>query len=239
MASADHRVSRRSTKSNEVGQDPADVEMFAALARVLDSGAFVVDVGANEGQFIHALRRTVAIRAACLEPGADAFSRLRKSLVGIEGIEALNLAASATTSTSDFFISRSDIGSSLLRPVPGQVSRWAQTVAVECVQAFRLDELAEAKQWQRIDLLKVDTQGSDLDVLASAGSKLDGTTIGAALVEVNFHQLYEGQASFGAICNLMEGKGYFLAELFRRYNRLGWLWYADALFLPRTSRFAT
>ena len=242
MDAADRIAGTRTTQSDQAGQagqDPADAEMLAALARVLNPGAFIVDVGANEGQFIHALRSTVAIRAACLEPGANAFSRLRRSLEGVEGIEALNVAASATTAHADFFISSSDVGSSLLRPVAGQHSAWARTVAVERVRAVRLDELAETQQWPSIDLLKVDTQGSDLDVLTSAGSRLNGSSIGAVLVEVNFHNLYEGQESFGSICDHMESRGYFLAELFRRYNRLGWLWYADALFLPRTTRFAT
>lgn len=227
------------SRSMPVERDPSDSEMFAALGRLLSPDSFVVDVGANEGQFIHELRRVVPVRAVCLEPGSDAFRRLHRSVDDIDGIQALNIAASPISASAEFFISSSDVGSSLLRPVPGQRSNWAQTVQVENVRTARLDELMQSEAWPHIDLLKVDTQGSDFDVLESAGERLAGDSIGAVLVEVNFHEFYVGQQPFSRICRLMESRNYFLGELFRRYNRHGWLWYADALFLPRTPRFAT
>ena len=218
----------------------SEAELIDALSRVLGITAdpFVVDVGANDGAFILRLRSVVPIRGLCVEPGPEAFARLVQRLRSNPEISAVQAAVAASEGDALFHVSESDIGSSLLRPVAHQSSRWARTVSQIIVPTVRLDRLLEDER-QFVNLLKVDTQGTDLSVLLSAGSLLEPSRVGAVLIEANFHRIYEGQDSFSDVYRLLDERGYFLAELFRYYNRKGWLWYADALFLPRSERYAT
>lgn len=217
----------------------SESELFRSLGKLLAPGAFVVDVGANEGQFALRLDSEVSVRAFCIEPGSSAATRLNAAISPHDDWKLLRAAVTDVAGDASFFVSQSDIGSSLLRPLAGQTSRWAQTVGVETVPTVRLDDLAESEGWSRIDLLKVDTQGADLSVLQSAGVLLNASFVGGVLIEANFHKMYEQQASFGDIYNYLIERGFFLAELFRYYNQHDWLWYGDALFLPNLPQYST
>jgi FkbM family methyltransferase len=218
----------------------SEAELHKALHRILSSTdhPFVLDVGANDGGFILGLNNLVSVSALCFEPGPAAFDRLTVNLAGQPQIRALQVAIAETEGNVLFHISESDVGSSLLKPVAGQSSKWAKTATQIIVPTVRLDGVLSGDS-RFVDLLKVDTQGTDLGVLLSAGQMLNPVKVGAVLIEVNFHRIYEGQNSFADVYRLLVEKGYFLAELFRYYNRKGWLWYADALFLPSSSEYAT
>jgi FkbM family methyltransferase len=215
-------------------------ELRDALRRLLGttSEPFVIDVGANDGAFILGLDEVVPVRGLCIEPGPDAFARLLERLKTKPKLRALQAAIAEHEGQAVLNISKSDVGSSLLRPVPDQSSQWAQTVSQITVPTVRVESLLSS-EGQFVDLLKIDTQGTDLSVLLSAGPLLNSGHVGAILVESNFHRIYEGQDSFADVYRVLTGCGYFLAELFRYYNRKGWLWYADALFLPTSERYVT
>lgn len=229
--------------SSSTAHPPRDsqsrTELLDALRRLLSRRIepFVIDVGANDGSFILEVNDLLPIRALCIEPGVDAHSRLAAVAEYRPNIRTLNVAIDEVRGEADFFVAKSDVGSSLLLPVAGQLSEWATTVAKVRVPTVRLDEILERES--EVDLLKVDTQGTDLRVLRSGAALLAPEKVGAILVESNFHQIYEGQDSFGDLYHLLVGKGYFMADFFRYFNRKGWLWYADALFLPTSSEFAT
>jgi hypothetical protein len=82
------------------------------------------------------------------------------------------------------------------------------------VPMTKLDSYIKQKCLTHIDLLKIDTQGYDLEVLRGASTILDLRAVGTLLVEVNFTCLYEGQCSFGEIERLLKGKGYGLVALY-------------------------
>lgn len=218
----------------------SEVERRDALRRLLSNTTepFVVDVGANDGGFIFGLDEVVPVRGLCIEPGPDAFARLLERLKTKPKLRGLQAAIAQHEGDAVFYISKSDNGSSLIQPVPHQSSRWAQTEKQITVPTVRLESLLSSEE-QFVDLLKIDAQGTDLSVLLSAGPLLNPAHIGAILVESNFHQMYEGQDSFADVYRVLTERGYFLAELFRYYNRKGWLWYADALFLPTSERYVT
>lgn len=110
-----------------------------------------------------------------------------------------------------------------------------------------LDAVA-ARDGKRIDALKVDTQGSELDILKGADGCLTRTVI-LAEVEVSFFQRYVGQPVAAEIIAFMHDRGFELIDFYRlkRYRainsagignislgmgqRAGRLAYGDALFV--------
>lgn len=144
--------------------------------------------------------------------------------------------------------------SSFLRPDPDVFERYgkkrsdAAVASEEMVPIEQLDELADRDGF-RTDVLKVDTQGSEMMVLKGAEKSL--RTVLLAEVEVSFFRRYEDQPLFAEIEAYMAQRGFELIDLlklkrYRSTNRLGIrnagvrsndrsgrIAYADAIFLRR------
>ena len=223
------------------GDEEADAERRSDLSRLLEGRQepVVFDVGANTGQFADEILGAEDVRLFCFEPVPDAYNELVTRLARAPQARAFLLAIDEAPGEVEMFVTKSTIGSSLLAPVPGQSSQWMQVAATGLVAAVRLDSIIEELELTKIDLLKVDTQGTDERAIRSAGRYLRPTFIEAILVEINFHTFYREQGRLGSLITLLEDSGYFLGGLYRHYNRENWLWWADALFLPNASPFST
>ncbi|MEE8505732.1 MAG: FkbM family methyltransferase [Kiloniellales bacterium] len=84
-----------------------------------------------------------------------------------------------------------------------------QTHAVKTHKLDDIDDLGD------VDLLKIDTQGAELDVLRGATKALAGATL--VQVEVEFLDLYEGQPLFADIDTFLRGAG-FRFHTFLRFS---------------------
>jgi FkbM family methyltransferase len=108
-----------------------------------------------------------------------------------------------------FHITRDRYSSSLYAPnLPlvskfQQLGEYYQVVETQTVQTKRLDDLPEVRP---IDLVKIDTQGAELDVIRGGEA-----TIGEALVihsEVEFVEMYKSQPLFADIDAAMRKLGF-------------------------------
>jgi len=201
----------------------ADVSLRAAfqawLARVhllpanLDlRAATVLDVGANEGAFSAGLLAVAPqARVIAVEPGPAALERLRARLGGYPNVEIRAAAAARESGTAAFHVTGHDHGSSLRRPrsesrdVLGAGADVVETIEVPTVS---LDDLVEDRS---VDVLKLDVQGSELDVLRGGREALARTR--AVLLEMNFFSQYEGDATFDALHAEMTGLGFALVNV--------------------------
>jgi FkbM family methyltransferase len=144
--------------------------------------------------------------------------------------------------------------SSFLRPDPDVFGRYrkkgrdAEVTSTETVPVDRLDSLVLADGFKP-NVLKVDTQGSELLVLRGAEESLKSVLL--AEIEVSFFQRYAGQPVFADIQAWMADRGFELIELYRlkRYRaqnslgiyqpllgggqRSGRVTYGDAIFLKK------
>jgi FkbM family methyltransferase len=82
-----------------------------------------------------------------------------------------------------------------------------QVVATQEIDTLRLDDVNEICR-QGCDLLKLDTQGSEAEILEHATKTLEKCLI--VQCEVEFVQLYEGQLLFGDIDKLLRNRGFML-----------------------------
>lgn len=86
---------------------------------------------------------------------------------------------------------------------------------------------------EQIRLLKTDAQGSDLDVLLSAGEYLCPAKITAVHAEINFNDFYHHQNKYHEIFALLDRAGYRLARIYPATAHDGWFWMGDALFIGK------
>ncbi|MDF2578333.1 MAG: hypothetical protein K0S74_1817 [Chlamydiales bacterium] len=83
-----------------------------------------------------------------------------------------------------------------------------EVIKEEAVQTHRLENISEV---QRVDYIKLDVQGAELDILQGMGSLLNDTLI--VETEIEFLPMYEGQPLFGDLDLFLRKKGFQLFKI--------------------------
>jgi hypothetical protein len=118
--------------------------------------------------------------------------------------------------------------SSLLEP--GEMC-WGQVVKKTPVLVTTLDQYCQEKGIHFINLLKIDTQGYDLEVLKGAKGLLQSNRIQLIFMEVNFANIYKGQAAFEDVLRYLADANIRLVSLYRFYHKNNVAAWSDALFV--------
>jgi FkbM family methyltransferase len=116
-----------------------------------------------------------------------------------------------------FFLTRNPTCSSTLRPLAGEVAAYLhayrfEVVGEEVVPATTLAKALAGVGLDRVDWIKLDTQGTDLRLLAG----LDGglfSTLMAVDAEPGFDPFYAGEDTFGDLHRHLVDRGFWLADL--------------------------
>ncbi|HEX7010987.1 MAG TPA: FkbM family methyltransferase [Phycisphaeraceae bacterium] len=194
-----------------------------------------VDGGAHDGQFARQLRAHLPqLEIHAFEPNADLFPRLQDNLQSAPG-KCYPWALAAQSQAMEIFINASPMTSSLL-PRSQLSQRYFDQVTrlreKRVIQAVSLDDWFSRSGLDRVDLLKLDLQGYELEALKGAGRLLD-RGIGCIYCEVHFAPFYEGSAMFADVDALLRSHGYRLYNLYHLATHLpeGQIGSADALYV--------
>jgi FkbM family methyltransferase len=171
----------------------------------------VYDVGAADGSFSAACSKLANIEAVvAFEPGAKALTRLNKLSLSATKITVNPVALGARSGTQSFYMTEDAHSSSLLLPretleelYPGRGSVEKQTL----VEVGTLDSTIARFQLPPPDVIKLDTQGYELEILSRAESALASASF--CIVECCYEQLYAGAPLVG--------------DVFAFFSDLGWL----------------
>jgi FkbM family methyltransferase len=179
--------------------------------------------------FMPPVMTAVDIGAMLLPREVDPFARLNKlgrlNVIGFEPqpaecakLNALALpgrrylpCAVGNGLRRSFYVTNTGMTSSLLRPnlrfaqLFNNLAELMQVVDTPLVDTVRLDDVAEIRD-QGCDLLKLDTQGSEAEILAHATETLERCLI--VQTEVEFVPLYENQPLFADVDQLLRGRGF-------------------------------
>ncbi len=195
-----------------------------------------VDGGAHDGQMAKRfLQRFPSLQAHAFEPNADLFPRLKSNLADVAGT-CHQLALSSQTQTLKMFINDSPMTSSVL-PRNENSERYFDAVTrikeVRELKATSLDDWFDSSGLDRVDILKLDLQGYELEALRGA-DRLLRRGVSCIYAEVNFVPFYEGSATFGEIDVFMRSRGYKLFNLYNVCTHLpgGHIGSGDALYVP-------
>ncbi len=198
------------------------------------SPSFVIDVGANEGQWTHALTQLLSIPEIWVfEPNPEAMKVCRQRLGELSGITYFDVALGDEAGQVEFHVTAASDFSSVLHPrseflqaqYGAAAARVARTIPVkQCT----LDSLVPESR--SIDLLKIDVQGFERAVLAGARSVLARTR--TVLIEANLVSHYASDDTFPALWNELADLGFSFwslsAPCLGRDGRALW---ADAVFV--------
>lgn len=194
-----------------------------------------IDVGACHGAWSQDMARVFPRSTFLLiEPNPATFIELQRATRSMDRV--INVAVSTTNhGQTQFFQTVDPKGSSILRPIETAKHAWLEVESVYTVQTRRLDSLLEEFEISQIGVLKVDTQGHDLSVLQSTGSFLRPESIPLVLTEVNFRDWYQDQESWWELVQLLDSRGYGVAQIHERRGDFGsgLVKWADILFASK------
>ena len=123
--------------------------------------------------------------------------------------------------------------SKLLSPGAFRIDR-----VIQLEKNVGLDQFVDSLETQQIDCIKLDTQGSELEILQSGPKTLSRCF--AIQVEVEFQEIYKGQPLFAEVDSFLRSQGFALFDLQRHHwkhdvdisiESRGQLIFADALYM--------
>lgn len=189
----------------------------------------ILDVGAHQGDFAAAaLRTSEELKAVLFEPNEQSCQQLRRTLDSSRLIVECSAVSSEPGRKMFRFGSDPSTGSLL---APEELTGAA--IGQSDVEVVTLDEYTRKNSLlDDVLLLKIDTQGSDADVLRGAADLLK-TSRPVVVTELIFAPLYAGQSRPQDILNWLGSQDYVLAGIFdEHYSAQGWLAWCDACFFP-------
>lgn len=193
-------------------------DAYRSLTRIIpcESPIVFVDVGANEGQTVARVReefKNATIHA--FEPSPETFARLKRTTANDPNVHTYTVACGSKSGTVDFHVTNNHWCSSVLPP--SELGRrlygeWYRTREVVRVPVTTLDEWAAKHSIDRVDVLKVDAQGYDLEVLRGA-RRLLASGVKAVNCECQFAPEYQGCATFSQVDLFLAECGFALHQM--------------------------
>jgi len=162
-----------------------------------------IDVGSHSGTYTKTVDKEATVYS--IEPNPYLYQELKKKESG--RYKVFNYAISPRKGVKDFHIGHNDLTSSLKKCL-SPLYPVKEVVKVKCI---RLDTFCRENGIRRIDHLKIDTQGSDFDVLKSLGKRIKFVrTILIECFQDEEEETYEGEGKEGDIVTYLYDKGFVL-----------------------------
>lgn len=212
----------------------AGIEHTAALTHI--RAHTVVDVGANRGQFaLLALELFPDAHVHAFEPLAKPRAQLARWAKAERRLSVHPLALGSCNGAASMIVAARDDNSSLRPITDRQMALFPGTHAVgrEQIRVARLDSVLRAEALSAPALLKIDVQGSELEVLHGAADLL--ARFDWVYVECSYVELYEGQAMCNEIVAVLEAAGFALERVCNLvHDKAGQPLQGDFLFARRS-----
>jgi FkbM family methyltransferase len=188
------------------------------LTKYLKTGSIIIDVGAHIGQFNFFCSHYLgAERIISIEPQQDCFETLKRNAMNTE--DCIHSLISDTEGVKTFYVSHTAPQHSSYVKDPGELYQEKMEIP-----SRTLDSVVQEMSVHTCGLLKVDTEGSEYEVLRSAEKSME--KIDMILVELSV--LRSSAGNLFATGSYIQNHGYVLAEL-REYS--GTQKSVDAIFI--------
>lgn len=187
--------------------DPAFSECYRHAPLVL------VDVGASGGLDRRWKSASKYLEVIAFEPDDRAF----RYLASTDSIRCLNVGLHKEKTVLDFYLTRKQEVSSVLKPNRKFVNQFPESERFDILKTIRLeaetlDLELQKHQIKDLDFVKVDTQGSELFVLKGATKNLANSVFGME-IEVGFSRVYVDQPLFSDVDCFVRKLGFQLFDL--------------------------
>ena len=200
---------------------------------ITKSEPIIFDVGGNVGQTAKAFLKSFPRgQVHTFEPASKAFEKMSTELAGKDNLIMVNKGLGAKKEERELNLNELDDLNSFLAfgKYSGGVS-----AGKDICELVTCDDYAKENNITQIDLLKIDTQGFEMEVLKGAKKMLEKGNIEYVFLEVNFLEHYIGQVSFIKLLEFFKDVSYELITIYPLHyenSRASW---TNALFRNKAS----
>jgi FkbM family methyltransferase len=182
--------------------------LAAARQLILKNCDFIVDIGANDGQWIDQVRyHGYAGSALCIEPIKENYNKLKSknfmntatlnaAIGNVNGHTYINRASNNSLSSSIL-----ELGTYHKNAAPN-----IKFINKEKVKIYKLSKILDKAMHKKI-FIKIDTQGYEFNILKSI-HKDDFNNIYAFEIETNLVSTYKNTVLFEDVIKFLRTKGY-------------------------------
>jgi FkbM family methyltransferase len=183
----------------------------------------IFDVGANIGQ--SSLQYSAVFpeaRVYAFEPLPETAAALREATAALPNLTVVETALGPNVGTAEFFVHDLSVFNSLVPDNPFAVRYGCVGQGRQC-PVVTLDHFCGENRIERIDLLKIDTEGYDLPILQGAVRLLESGAIKFVFVEFNDIQPIPGTTggALAPICEFLRPYGFRFVTAYTDYVETG------------------
>ena len=203
-----------------ISSSPFGHDVWLDIARLSEKWGFTIqcvfDVGANIGQTSLAiLGRFPKAKVYSFEPHPETFRRLTSTLKSPRA-HAFNIALGQRSGDAELYTYDSDLINSLSSSAPYASHFGKESQRSIPIRVMTVDEFCSFNKVYEIDVLKIDTEGLDLNVLRGATGKLNEHRIKFVYTEFN-NVTERGSGTSGALApigELLESLGFYFVSTY-------------------------
>lgn len=185
--------------------EPSGIDLFHdALCLAGRQQPLIFDVGANVGETIRdLLAQCPTAKVIGFEPSPKTSEKLSAAFASNRQVRVERRALGDVPGTLPFAVTRAHSVNDSLLTMADEPDAPRIDVQVDTIDGF-----CQREGLQRIDYMKVDTQGYDLRVLMGAKHMLETRAIKAVSVEAMFQAMYVGQPTLTDLLRFAADVGY-------------------------------
>lgn len=178
----------------------------------------IIDIGARGGLNFELNKFSSPLAVYAFELDDKECERLNsgRDFESKHWVEYVPIALGSSATLTPLFLTKDPACSSIYKPIDSLADKFSELECIRPLNEVRiklqtLDKWAQEQGIQYIDYMKLDTQGSELDILRGAGKLLN--QISLIEVEVEFTEIYAGQPLFADVDAFMRANGFALWNL--------------------------
>lgn len=194
-------------------QGSAYKKEYSAIAKLVKMGDTAFDIGSHVGMIAIYLGKIVGEKGKiyCFEPFPISFERLKNNIYinNFNNIQLNNLAISDSVGIADFYYQPNDFQLNSLGKVSDGIKRLDHNIKVE---TNTIDNYCEKNNINKINFIKIDTEGYEYNVLLGAEKMLHSKNIDIIQFEISKTPLESIGRNPAEIVEYLNRKGYGVYE---------------------------
>ncbi len=196
----------------------------------------IFDVGGYDGKT--SLKYNQYLNNNCeiytFEPFQESFQILKKNISSNKNIKGFNFAVGNQDGEKDFYINNFSATNSFLPPSPEGIKEWGEGLyeaqKLVKVPTVTIDSFVRENNINQIDILKMDTQGTEHLIMEGAKETIAKGKIKVIFTELIVVPTYKNQLALDEMLEVYRRFGFELYTLFNYSNSEGKLRYMDGVF---------
>jgi FkbM family methyltransferase len=231
----------------KIDKDFTNIDLEDLLKTKINENPIIFDVGGNKGQSVTKYKKIFKSPIIhTFEPIKSQFNIINEKFKNDKNVKLNNYALGEIIGEKDFNIS-AQTGASSFNKI-NQNSKWIEVRSKEYkttinkfvssakVKIFTLDDYFLNNNIDKIDLLKIDTQGYEDKVLQGSINTLKQNKIKAVVTELMFDNVYDKYLTFSDVEKFLLPNNFRMVGIYLSSNSLfgNLTFFADILYLNKS-----